>query len=100
MTPPNEHTSEGGRDDRGVPYHAESTLSGAQVLKRAQFCLALGACSFFVTGVAVYMQTCSARQCIRVGLGSSLEVLSLDLDARARLSGSKCAMARWGAYAV
>ena len=23
--PPNEHTSEGGRDDRGVPYHAEST---------------------------------------------------------------------------
>jgi len=28
-----EHTSEGGRDDRGVPYHAESTLSGAQVLK-------------------------------------------------------------------
>ena len=22
MTPPNEHTSEGGRDDRGVPYHA------------------------------------------------------------------------------
>ena len=33
MTPPNEHTSEGGRDDRGVPYHAESTLSGAQVLK-------------------------------------------------------------------
>ena len=33
MTPPNEHTSEGGRDDRGVPYHAESTLSGAHVLK-------------------------------------------------------------------
>jgi len=33
MTPPNEHTSEGGRDDRGVPYHAESTLSSAQVLK-------------------------------------------------------------------
>ena len=32
-TPPNEHTSEGGRDDRGVPYHAESTLSSAQVLK-------------------------------------------------------------------
>ena len=31
MTPPNEHTSEGGRDDRGVPYHAESTLY--QVLK-------------------------------------------------------------------
>ena len=30
--PPNEHTSEGGRDDRGVPYHAESTLSSAQVL--------------------------------------------------------------------
>ena len=29
MTPPNEHTSEGGRDDRGVPYHAESTLSSA-----------------------------------------------------------------------
>ena len=29
----NEHTSEGGRDDRGVPYHAESTLSSAQVLK-------------------------------------------------------------------
>ena len=27
------HTSEGGRDDRGVPYHAESTLSSAQVLK-------------------------------------------------------------------
>ena len=26
-------SSEGGRDDRGVPYHAESTLSGAQVLK-------------------------------------------------------------------
>ena len=24
---------EGGRDDRGVPYHAESTLSSAQVLK-------------------------------------------------------------------
>ena len=23
---PNEHTSEGGRDDRGVPYHAGSTL--------------------------------------------------------------------------
>merc|ERR1712086_298107 len=33
MTPPNELTSEGGRDDRGVPYHAESTLSSAQVLK-------------------------------------------------------------------
>ena len=33
ITPPNEHTSEGGRDDRGVPYHAESTLSSAQVLK-------------------------------------------------------------------
>ena len=33
MTPPNEHPSEGGRDDRGVPYHAESTLSSAQVLK-------------------------------------------------------------------
>ena len=33
MTPPNEHTSEGGRDDRGVPYHAEPTLSSAQVLK-------------------------------------------------------------------
>jgi hypothetical protein len=32
MTPPNEHTSEGGRDDRGVPYHAESALSSAQVL--------------------------------------------------------------------
>ena len=32
MTPPNEHTSEGGRDDRGVPYHAESTLSSAEVL--------------------------------------------------------------------
>ena len=27
INPPNEHTSEGGRDDRGVPYHAESTLS-------------------------------------------------------------------------
>ena len=36
MTPPNEHTSEGGRDDRGVPYHAESTLSSAQVLKQRQ----------------------------------------------------------------
>ena len=34
MTPSNEHTSEGGRDDRGVPYHAESTLSSAQVLSR------------------------------------------------------------------
>ena len=33
MTPPNEHTSEGGRDDRGVPYHAESALPRAQVLK-------------------------------------------------------------------
>ena len=33
MTPPNEHSSEGGRDDRGVPYHAESTLSSAQMLK-------------------------------------------------------------------
>ena len=35
MTPPDEHTSEGGRDDEtigGVPYHAESTLSSAQVL--------------------------------------------------------------------
>ena len=29
-----EDASEGGRDDRGVPYHAESTLSSAQVLKR------------------------------------------------------------------
>ena len=37
MTPPNEHTSEGGRDDRGVPYHAESTLSRAQVLKSRGF---------------------------------------------------------------
>merc|ERR1711903_20054 len=37
MTPPNEHTSEGGRDDRGVPYHAESTLSSAQVLKVSRF---------------------------------------------------------------
>ena len=36
MTPPNEHTSEGGRDDRGVPYHAEPTLSSAQVLKVMQ----------------------------------------------------------------
>ena len=36
MTPPNEHTSEGGRDDRGVPYHAESTLSSAQVLKSSK----------------------------------------------------------------
>ena len=27
------NTSEGGRDDRGVPYHAESALSGAQVLE-------------------------------------------------------------------
>merc|ERR1712185_515469 len=35
MTPPDEHISEGGRDDRGVPYHAESTLSSAQVLNRA-----------------------------------------------------------------
>ena len=33
MTPPSEHASEGGRDDRGVPYHAESTLSSAQVLQ-------------------------------------------------------------------
>ena len=33
MTPPSEHSSEGGRDDRGVPYHAELTLSSAQVLK-------------------------------------------------------------------
>ena len=33
MTPPDEHTSEGGRDDRGVPCHAEPTLSSAQVLK-------------------------------------------------------------------
>ena len=32
MTPRHEHTSEGGRDDRGVPYHAESALSSAQVL--------------------------------------------------------------------
>ena len=24
MTPPNVHSSEGGRDDRGVPYHAVS----------------------------------------------------------------------------
>ena len=37
MTPPNEHSSEGGRDDRGVPYHAESTLSSAQVLKQHTF---------------------------------------------------------------
>ena len=37
MTPPNEHSSEGGRDDRGVPYHAESTLSSAQVLKARVF---------------------------------------------------------------
>ena len=29
--------SEGGRDDRGVPYHAESTLSSAQVLKLQRF---------------------------------------------------------------
>ena len=36
MTPPNEHTSEGGRDDRGVPYHAESALSSAQVLKEVR----------------------------------------------------------------
>ena len=34
MTPPQPvNTSEGGRDDRGVPYPAESTLSSAQVLK-------------------------------------------------------------------
>ena len=32
--PPSEHTSEGGRDDRGVPYHAESTLSSDQVIKQ------------------------------------------------------------------
>ena len=36
---------EGGRDDRGVPYHAESTLSSAQVLnifvKRNNFTLLL-----------------------------------------------------------
>ena len=37
MTPPNELTRGGGRDDRaGVPYHAESTLSSAQVLKREE----------------------------------------------------------------
>jgi len=30
--PMNTPVSEGGRDDRGVPYHAESTLSSAQVL--------------------------------------------------------------------
>ena len=42
MTPPNEHTSEGGRDDRGVPYHAESTLSSAQVLKYIDAALGLG----------------------------------------------------------
>ena len=35
----NEHTSEGGRDDRGVPYHAESTLSSAQVLSSVHPCL-------------------------------------------------------------
>ena len=44
MTPPNEHTSEGGRDDRGVPYHAESTLSSAQVLKLRQ----LETCTLFL----------------------------------------------------
>ena len=27
------HTREGGRDDRGVPFHVESTPSSAQVLK-------------------------------------------------------------------
>ena len=37
MTPPNEHSSEGGRDDQGVPYHAESTLSGPQVLQSNLF---------------------------------------------------------------
>ena len=35
--PPNELTSEGGRDDRGVPYHAEPALSSAQVLKNHPF---------------------------------------------------------------
>ena len=46
MTPPNEHTSEGGRDDRGVPYHAESTLSRAQVLKctRGSVCVSCWLC--------------------------------------------------------
>ena len=47
----NEHTSEGGRDDRGVPYHAESALSSAQVLKshngvrRASLCKVLSIAS-------------------------------------------------------
>ena len=39
MTLPNEHTSEGGRDDRGVPYHAESTpypVLKTQVLKKGE----------------------------------------------------------------
>jgi len=34
MTPPMNTPVRGGRDDRGVPYHAESTLSSAQVLKK------------------------------------------------------------------
>ena len=35
MNPPNEHTSEGRRDDRGsrTMVHAESTLSSAEMLK-------------------------------------------------------------------
>ena len=36
MTPPNEHTTvREGETIGGVPYHAESTLSSAQVLKHA-----------------------------------------------------------------
>ena len=38
MTPPDEHPGEGGRDDRGVPYHAESTLSSAQVVPQVLKC--------------------------------------------------------------
>ena len=39
MTPPNEHTSEGGRDDRGVPYHAKSirNLNTFSVLDEGAF---------------------------------------------------------------
>ena len=33
MTPPNEHTSEGGRDDRGVPYHAEPVPCGTDPIR-------------------------------------------------------------------
>ena len=85
MTPPNEHTREGGRDDRGVPYHAESTLSGAQVLNRGKGGGGGGAAKKFllltiqrraseaVKGAKLYMPAATGRKPLKLSVEQCVE---------------------------